>query len=66
MTATKKIQATLNLRHEPIAFTSIERAQSFASHCTKPMWIVLGDDTTAWVVCPSDAAKLERAGYELA
>jgi len=72
MATTKELQRTLNLRHEPIAFGSLERAKSYAARCTKPMWVVLGDvdeDTgtaVAWVVCPADAAKLERAGYEIA
>ena len=71
MSTTKKnLQATLGLRYEPIAFSSLERAQSYAAQCAKPMWVVLGDrdgdEATAWVVCPADAAKLERAGYELA
>lgn len=71
---TKEIQARLNLRYEPIAFRSIERAHSFASRCGTAMWVVLGDieidgeveQGVAWVVCPADAARLERAGYEIA
>jgi len=71
MATTKDLQRTLDLRHEPIAFGSLERARSYAARCEKPMWVVLGDieDTGAavvWVVCPADAAKLERAGYEIA
>lgn len=69
-TTTKSLKAALNLRYEPIAFGDLDRARSFASRCTKPMWVVLGDhdgdNGVAWVVCPSDAARLERAGYELA
>ena len=57
---------TPNLRHEPYRFTSLDSARSFAEHCAKPMRVVLGDNGIAWVVCPSDAARLERAGYELA
>jgi len=65
-TATKAIKIKLNLRHEPIAFNSPERAKGFAGRCDCAMWVVLGDCPTAWVVCPADAAKLERAGYEIA
>ena len=66
------LKVVLSLRHESIAFGSLERARSFAARCNRPMWIVMGDvdpdsdQATAWVVCPADAAKLERAGYELA
>lgn len=67
---TKELQAKLGLRYEPIAFHSLERAQSYASRCAKSMWVALGDhdgdEGVAWVVCPADAAKLERAGYEIA
>ena len=66
MSATKTIQKTLGLRYEPIAFSTLERAQGWVGRATKPMWVVLGDDVTAWAVCPSDAARLERAGYEIA
>ena len=69
-TTTKNLQTKLGLRYEPIAFRSLERARSYAARCVKPMWVVLGDcdgdEATAWGVCPADAAKLERAGYELA
>ena len=66
---TRELKKALGLRYEPIAFGSLERARSYAARCQKPMW-VLGDAdedaVTAWVVCPADAAKLERAGYEIA
>jgi hypothetical protein len=65
---TKDLQAKLGLRYEPIAFRSLERAKSYASRCTKSMWVVLGDhdgdEGVAWVVCPADFEKLVRAGYE--
>jgi hypothetical protein len=65
-TTTKALQTTLKLRHEPIRFSTPEAARHFADRCTRPMWVVLGDAARAWVVCPADAARLERAGYEIA
>ncbi len=69
-TTTKDLKTKLGLRYEPIAFSSLERAKSYAARCEKAMWVVMGDcdgdEATAWVVCPADAAKLESAGYELA
>lgn len=66
---TAALKTALRLRYEPIAFRSLERARSFASRALKAMWVVLGDHDgetgVAWVVCPADAARLERAGYEI-
>lgn len=70
--ATERMKKALGLRYEPIAFSTLARARSYAARCKKPMWVVLGDideeagTATAWVVCPADAAKLERLGYEIA
>jgi hypothetical protein len=66
MSATKTIKTALGLRYEPIAFSSVDRAQSWATHANKAMWVVLGNCPVAYVVCPADAAKMERAGYEIA
>lgn len=69
---TKDLQKALGLRYEPIAFSTLERARSYAARCERPRWVVLGDvdeeagTATAWVVCPADATKLERVGYEIA
>jgi hypothetical protein len=69
---TKELKEKLDLRYEPIAFHSPQLAVSYASRCDDPMRVVLGDwdeerdEGVVWVVCPSDAAKLERAGYEIA
>lgn len=50
-------------------FHNESRARSFAARATKA-WIVLGDTTDQfgafWVCRPVDAARLERAGYEIA
>jgi len=47
-------------------FRSLELAQSFVNHATKPLRIVLGDHPEFWVVRPVDAERLVRAGYEYA
>jgi hypothetical protein len=65
-TYAKTLKAACKPRHTPYVFSSLERARSFASHAVKPMWVVLADYPTAVVVCPADAARLERAGYEIA
>lgn len=68
--ALNDLRKKLGLRYTPYEFTSETSARSFAGHCIKPHWVVLGDnDGTAaryWVVVPADAAKLEAAGYALA
>ena len=65
MSATKSLKQTLNLRREPVAFRSLELAIRFAARA-KALWVMHGDDCAAWVVCPADAARLEKAGYEYA
>lgn len=35
-------------------------------HSLKPQRVILGDDMKFWVVCPADAERLYRAGYEYA
>ena len=56
----------LNLRHEPRQFSSRDLAFSAANRSQKTAWVMLGDNEKFWVVCPADAAKLERMGYEYA
>lgn len=50
-------------------FRSLELARQCVAHCAKPHWIVMGDcdedGGVFWVVLPADAARLERAGYEM-
>ena len=62
---TKELQKTLRLRHEPRAFTNPALAKSYALGCAKTHYVVMGDCPTFLAVCPADAARLERAGYEL-
>lgn len=62
---TKRLQTALRLRHEPAAFRSGVLAESYANRCVKPHYVVQGDFPIYLVVCPADATKLARAGYEL-
>jgi len=51
-------------------FRSLALARQCVAHCAKPHRIVMGDcdgdGGVYWVVVPADAARLERAGYEIA
>lgn len=56
----------MNLTHSTIyKFVELTNARSFIEHATKIMLIVHGDDMRFWVVTPADAARLQRAGYEI-
>lgn len=60
------LKSLLNLRYSIDSFSTIAAAKSAISHAVKNCWvIVLGDNNKYWVVCFADAAKLERAGYEI-
>lgn len=48
------------------SFRSLDLARSFASGCHKPHRVMLGDHPQYWVVCPADAERLVKAGYEYA
>ena len=75
MRRTQELRKTLGLRYEPTAFRSLDLARNHAAGCWKTAgktrWIVQGDyDDEAdqgvfWVVCPRDAERLMKAGYEL-
>jgi hypothetical protein len=54
------------MKYEPIKFIDRNNAFSFAARCLKSMWVMLGDDDRFWVVCPADASRLEKQGYEYA
>lgn len=63
----QKVKQALNLRYTPTAYNHREFAFASLERAVKPCWVVmLGDNCKYWVVCMSDAAKLERAGYEIA
>ena len=52
-------------RYGPVVIRDEATAWSLADRCTKPQIVMLGDDAY-WVVCPADASRLEKAGYEYA
>lgn len=64
--APKTTKTAYGLKYEPAKYR--DRALAFASlrHAAKPMRVMLGDDQRFWVVCPADAARLERQGIEYA
>ena len=66
MKHTIKIARRLNLRHEPARFTKREAAFRWSNHTTKMSQVILGCDLKYWVVCPADAARLYKMGYEYA
>jgi hypothetical protein len=56
------------LRRRPIVFTSLDAARRSLEigGWTSTMWIVMGEGNEAVLVCPADAARLEKAGFEIA
>jgi hypothetical protein len=58
-------------RHSFAEFRDLSLARHYAASCTKSHWVVLGDidddgeNGRYWVVLPADAARLERAGYQI-
>lgn len=50
----------------PAIFRNEALAWSFADRSLKAHMVILGDDERYWVVTFAEAAKLVRAGYELA
>jgi hypothetical protein len=63
---TKKYKKQLNLRHEPARFINRNSAFSFSNNTIKMSIVMLGCDGKFWVVCPADATRLHRGGYEYA
>lgn len=61
----KNLKSIMNLRHEPIVLISLMNAISCVKHTAKTSFIVMGDNCQYWVVCMSDASRLEKMGYEL-
>ena len=62
----KQIKESNNLKHEPGIFNSRELAFSSLKHYVKSHRVILGENEKYWVVCPADAARLEKNGYEYA
>jgi len=62
-----EIKKEFNLRHSPAIFSNKENAFNSLNHKVKSCYcVVLGSDYKFWVVCFSDAMRLEKLGYELA
>lgn len=66
----KNISKIYNLRHVPTATRSrmaaFELAEQSTGKLERTRWVILGDNDWFWIVCPADADKLIKAGYELA
>ena len=60
------LKQKLNLRHEPDKYISRDNAFNSLSHYVKPHRVMMGDAPYFWVVCPSDAERLFKMGYEYA
>lgn len=60
------LKTTLGLRNNPDVLTSRDAAFRWAANCNKLHIVMLGDNEQFWVVCLSDAARLLKAGYEIA
>lgn len=56
----------IKLRHAPDKYSDRELAFNSLKHYVKLHVVILGDDMKYWVVCPSDAERLHKAGYEYA
>ena len=62
----KNYKNTLQLKYEPYKFVNRENAFKWANNSLKPQRVMLGCDGRFWVVCPADAARLEKLDYEYA
>ena len=51
-----------NLRHEPNVFKNKDAAIRFANRCLKLHFVMTANDTF-YVVCMSDAVRLESNGF---
>jgi hypothetical protein len=63
---TRKYKKELNLRHEPSRFSNRESAFNYSNRTIKMSLVMLGCDCKFWVVCPADATRLLKQGYEYA
>jgi hypothetical protein len=63
---TRKYKEQLGLRHEPARFTNRESAMRWSNNTVKMSMVMLGCDGKFWVVCPADATRLIKMGYEYA
>jgi hypothetical protein len=49
-----------------LSYTDQTNATNAMLRTAKPSRLILGDDSTFWLVTPADAERLHRAGYEYA
>ena len=66
MKTTETTKTAYGLKYEPTRFRDRDSAIWFAARSSKPERVMLGDDGWYWLVCPADAARLDRAGIEYA
>ncbi len=65
-TKAKQAKIIYNLRYQPTIMCSRATAFEWAAGMNKLHFVILGDDCMFWVVCPADALRLIKAGYEYA
>ena len=55
------------LRNRPAIFRTLAGAERWAAGGNKPLCVVMGDADAGefLAVCPADASRLVRAGYEM-
>ncbi len=63
---TRKYKKQLGLRYEPSRFSSRDAAFRWSNNTIKMSMVMLGCDGKFWVVCPADATRLYKMGYEYA
>ena len=66
MTKTNETTLYNAIKQRAARFNDRGLAFAHAASANKTLWVMLGDDGKFWVVCPADAARLERMGYEYA
>lgn len=62
----KQVKEVYGLRHRPDILSNRTAAFEWANGVKKLHFVILGDDCKFWVVCPADASRLIKAGYEYA
>jgi len=62
----RDIKKELGLKYQPSRLSDREAAFRYSNHTVKPSIVMLGDDQKFWVVCPADAHRLLRQGFECA
>ena len=62
----KQVKEIYSLRHRPTIISDRTAAFAWAAGMIKLHFVILGDDCKFWVVCPADASRLIKVGYEYA